>query len=202
MKHPDRKILYEYTDRSCCCLFYIYFLGWWVGVGALIVYLLILAGAHLGWLVAILLLIPAGILYFVLSITTGFPFDLLGLLLAVPFLRLRAWENRISMSHGIFLLPRITINKEEILHIGATPEKLEKYTGRLGLITPKGWTNILIATSARGLMIVTSKGKYLVACPDPDKAAARLTEIFGPWKSEIELPEMCRKQGRKSDRKR
>ena len=202
MSSPDRKILYEYTDRSGCCLFSLFSLGASAGMGCVSIYLFIQALLSFGWLIFILLILLIGLPMLLYSLLIGWPIDFMQFMLFVPIIRLRARENRINLSLGIFSWPGRTILKEDILHIGATPENLEKYAGKFGFHPPKGWTRVFVATSARGLMIVTSKAKYLVACPDPDEAEARLTEIFGPWKSEIELPEIRRKQDSKSGRKK
>lgn len=169
-------------------MYSLFSLGSAAGIGCVSFYLFIQALLSFGWLIFILLVIIVGLPMLLYSMVIGIPVDFLQFMLFVPIIRLKAWRNRIHISLGIFSWPYRRILREDLKYIAATPEPLECYAGKIGLRPPKGWERYFLATTARGLMVVTTKAKYLVACPDPDEAEIRLTEIFGPWTDRAEPP--------------
>jgi hypothetical protein len=172
------KTLYEYTDKSGCCLYSVFSFISAGAMGCFSLYLFIQALFSLGWLFFILILIVVGLPMLLYSLLIGIPVDFVQFMLFVPVIRLKAWEDRMHISIGMFSWPYKRIMKDEIISINATPEPLSKYAGRFGFRPPKGWKKYFLTTADRGLMIVTVNAKYLVNCPDPDEAETILNEIF------------------------
>ena len=182
------KPLYEFTDTSGCCLFsLISGLGAsTLGIIAIIVF--INALLNLGYIIFILVIVIIGLPYLLYTLVIGMPMDFVQFMFFTPVYRLRAWEDRLQISIGIVSWPLGRALKDEIIAIQATDEVIAKYTGKLGIAGLRGWTKCFFTTGKRGLLIETTKKKYILSPPDAVEAALRLREIYGLEERDLELP--------------
>ncbi len=181
------KPLYEFTDSSGCCFFsLISGLGASVlGIVAMVVF--INALLNLGMLIFILAVVIIGIPYLLYTLLIGMPIDFFQFMFLLPIYRLKAWDDRIQINVGVVSWPVARILKDEIIAIQATDEILAKYTRWLGLPGLKGWTPCFFTTGSRGLLIETTRKKYVLNPPDAGVAAETLRKIFGIEETELKL---------------
>jgi hypothetical protein len=121
---------------------------------------------------------PAPIVWMVRSLIVIGP----ALLIALPYVRLKAYADRILVTYGIGLI-RITLPVETITGVRAVEYNPMRDFGGWGIKGGggewKGWIAYTASITNKALAIETEGRKYLFGCPNPEEAEAMLKSVVG-----------------------